>query len=151
MKKNRIREWKKVFESDLTYIAYELKDIVTTPAMILLEGPLGAGKTTFSKVFIEDGQTLSPTYSILSETNHVLHADMYRIKDRDEIIYLELPLYLENKIYFLVEWGEKHFYALSKELPEDFNKYLLEIVINKNSGQNQESSRDFILFKIEEE
>ena len=126
MYKNQIRNWKKVFESDLEYIAYELKESIQAPALIILEGTLGAGKTTFSKVFIKEDETFSPSYSILSETKNVLHGDFYRIKDRNEIIHLELPLYLEDKQFFLVEWGEKHFRNINMELPEDFSTYLLD-------------------------
>lgn len=151
MHKKEIRSWKKVFESDLTYIAYELKEIVTEPALIILEGPLGGGKTTFSKVFIDKEETISPTYSVLSDTTDVLHGDFYRIKGREEIIHLELPLYLEDKKYFLVEWGKEHFSSICKELPEDYSSYLLEVSINENSDENLQDSRNFVLFEIKED
>ncbi len=151
MTRKEIRSWKKVFEADLTYIAYELKEIAPGPAMIIIEGPLGGGKTTFSKVFIDDDETFSPSYSVLSDTNDVLHADFYRVKDREEIIHLELPLYLEEKKYFLVEWGEKHFSGLCKELPEDFTTYLLEISINEKSEKELPESRNFVLYDIKED
>ena len=63
-----IREWKKVYQSDLPYIVYELKDLAQVPAVVVLEGTLGAGKTTFTQAFIGEEGTLSPTYSILSES-----------------------------------------------------------------------------------
>lgn len=151
MIEKEIRSWKKVYESDLGYISYELKDIVQGPAVILLEGPLGSGKTTFSKIFIENGETFSPSYSILSETNSVLHADFYRIKTREEIIHLELPLYLEDKQYFLVEWGKQHFNSISKELPEDFLCFCLEVSICEESQNSEESSRNFRLLEIFED
>ncbi|MFT6630122.1 MAG: tRNA threonylcarbamoyladenosine biosynthesis protein TsaE [Bacteriovoracaceae bacterium] len=151
MIQKEIRSWKKVFESDLTYIAYELKEIVQEPALIILEGPLGGGKTTFSKVFIDGDETFSPSYSVLSDTINVLHGDFYRIKDREEIIHLELPLYLEDKKYFLVEWGKKHFSSITKELPEDFAYYLLEVSINEMTGKDGPQSRNFVLFEVKED
>jgi tRNA threonylcarbamoyladenosine biosynthesis protein TsaE len=151
MIQKEIRSWKKVFESDLTYIAYELKEIVQEPALIILEGPLGGGKTTFSKVFIDGDETFSPSYSVLSDTINVLHGDFYRIKDREEIIHLELPLYLEDKKYFLVEWGKKHFNSITKELPEDFAYYLLEVSINEVTGKDEPQSRNFVLFEVKED
>lgn len=155
MRKKVIREWKKVYESDLQYIAYELKDLTDKPSVILLEGAMGAGKTTFTKSFIREGDTFSPSYSVLSETPSVLHADLYRLEDKEEIIHIELPLYLESKQYFLVEWGEKYLRTLYRETPEDFSYYNLEITINDSTeqdGQNSDTgaSRNFILSEISE-
>ena len=45
METKPIREWKKVFVSDIGYISYELKEIVKPNAVIFLEGPMGSGKT----------------------------------------------------------------------------------------------------------
>ncbi|MBT4793453.1 MAG: hypothetical protein HON90_17910 [Halobacteriovoraceae bacterium] len=151
MNLKKLRTWTKVFESDLSHIAYELKEMISTPAMIVLDGDLGAGKTTFSKIFIDDCETISPSYSILSETPSTLHGDFYRIKSREEIYYLELPMYLEDKKYFLIEWGKEHYAAIWREIPEDFESYLLKISINKKSLDGQNLSRNFALFKILEQ
>lgn len=149
MDKSLIREWKKVFKSDLPYIVYELKELVKAPAMIILEGEVGAGKTTFTQAFLDNGQTLSPTYSILSETGNVLHADLYRIEKSEDIIPLELSVYLEGKQFFLVEWGLKYARRLIREIPENFNVYLLEIQINE--GQQEVLSRNFALSHLKED
>ncbi len=150
-----IREWKKVLESDLGYISYELKELVDMPAMVILEGEIGAGKTTFAKNFIKDGETLSPSYSVLSESKTVVHADLYRLKDPEELVHLELPLYLESKQYFLVEWGKKYFKPLSRELPENFNCYILSLSINENSSNETTEkavlSRNFSLHEMLDE
>ncbi len=152
MNLKEIRTWKKVYESDLPYIAYELKEAVETPALVMIEGPLGAGKTTFSKVFIDNDETFSPTYSVLSDTKDILHADFYRIKDREEIIHLEIPLYLEGKNYFLVEWGRQHLKGIDKELPEEFNIYDLSIDINSQDVERNSSipSRNFTLSEVKD-
>jgi tRNA threonylcarbamoyladenosine biosynthesis protein TsaE len=152
MNKKLIREWKKVFKSDLSYIVYELKDLAKIPAMIILEGDLGAGKTTFAQAFIGEGQTMSPTYSILSETKNFLHADLYRIELNEEILQLELSLYLEDKHYFFVEWGMKFFTRLTRELPENFTSYLLEINVNDSGSENPEGpSRNFLFYSLHED
>ena len=91
--------WKKVLLSDLTYVCQEIKDSVDLPAVIILTGEVGTGKTTFCKSFIGDGATQSPTYSIINETKNCVHADFYRIEGPDDIVHLELPLYIENKEY----------------------------------------------------
>ena len=45
-KMNKINEWKKVSLSDLEHVAEELKGLVEEPTCLILEGDLGAGKTT---------------------------------------------------------------------------------------------------------
>lgn len=143
------REWKKVFEEDLSYITFELKETIQSPALIILKGELGAGKTTFCKNFSGDAKLLSPTYSVLSETEKILHADFYRIKEIEEIYLLELELYLEDKSYFFAEWGEKYAHVLGKIIPENYGTFLLEINVNERlQGSNKQQSRDFILKSI---
>ncbi|MEX0798094.1 MAG: tRNA (adenosine(37)-N6)-threonylcarbamoyltransferase complex ATPase subunit type 1 TsaE [Bacteriovoracaceae bacterium] len=154
MSEKLVRDWKKVFVSDLIYIAHELKETARPKALIFLEGPMGAGKTTFAKNFISDDQTFSPSYSVLSETGSVLHGDFYRLKDSNEIIHLELGLYLEDKNYFLVEWGKSHLSTLLKELPENYELYSLEFTVNteaQREGDEKSSfSRNLALYKINE-
>lgn len=152
MNKKLIREWKKVYKSDLSYIVYELKDLTKIPAMIILEGDLGAGKTTFTQSFIGDKETFSPTYSIVSEYKNILHADFYRIEKNEEILQLEIPVYLEDKQYFFVEWGLKYFSRLMRELPENYSAYLLEISINEGPSDSGEGpSRNFSLYSLLED
>ena len=152
MNKKLVREWKKVYKSDLSYIVYELKDLAKVPAMIILEGDLGSGKTTFAQSFIGEGETLSPTYSILSECKTFLHADLYRIEKNEEILQLELTNYLEDKHYFFVEWGMKFGRRLMRELPENYSAYLIEITINQGPSDSAEGpSRNFTLYSISED
>ena len=152
MNKKLIREWKKVFRSDLPYIVYELKDLTKAPAMVILEGDLGSGKTTFTQAFAGDGEILSPTYSILSENKNLLHADLYRIEKNEEILQLELPVYLEDKQYFFVEWGMKFGRRLIRELPENYSTYLLEINIQAGHSESAEGpSRNFLLYSISDD
>lgn len=150
MEQNMIREWKKVYQSDLAYIVYELKELVKAPAMIILEGDLGAGKTTFTQHFLENAETLSPTYSILSETRQVLHADFYRLEKSEDIIPLELGVYLEGKQFFFVEWGMKYARRLFREIPENFSAYVLTIAINEGPGP-EVPSRNFTLSTLKDD
>jgi tRNA threonylcarbamoyladenosine biosynthesis protein TsaE len=158
----KIRQWKKVFEADLGYIAYELKDIIDSPAVLIVNGEMGAGKTTFIKKYVESHEinaaTMSPSYSVLSETPNILHGDFYRIESSEEILHLELELYLDQKQCFFVEWGEKYISTLAKEVPEDYSFYRLKVQINSlNSLSNRDDnhnqkvqSRDFVLEEISE-
>jgi len=84
-------------------------------AVVLLVGPLGAGKTVLAKgiargLGIEEPVS-SPTYTIISEyrSGAVLlhHVDLYRIESREQLENLGLEDLLAGTGYVLVEWGEK--------------------------------------------
>lgn len=137
-----VRAWKKVLESDLVNLVTELKEVVQPPCVILLDGPVGAGKTTFTRAFLEKGQASSPTYSIINEVENIVHADLMRIEKKDELIHLEIPMYLEEKDYFLVEWGMPYQYELQKIVGDEWKFYQLKIEIVN------EVSRHFFLNKL---
>jgi tRNA threonylcarbamoyladenosine biosynthesis protein TsaE len=131
-----IRTWKKVLESDLTNIAAELKEVIQPPCVLILEGPVGAGKTTFTRAFIDKPEAASPTYSIINEIDNIIHADLYRIEKKEELIHLEIPMYLEEKDYFLIEWGLPYLRELQNIVGDEFNFYLLKIEINEQKTRN---------------
>jgi len=144
-----VRSWKKVYENDLDNIIIELKEAVKTPSVIILEGVVGAGKTTFTKKFIDQtNSTTSPSYSIINEIENVVHADFYRLENRDEIIHLEIPLYLEGKDFFLIEWGREYFQDIVNEVGEGFNFYILEITMNELKSAEEFPSRNFFFKQI---
>ncbi len=145
-----IRSWKKVLENDLDYLASELREVVEKPAAIILSGPVGVGKTTFTKRFVKDTPIQSPTYSVINEAGEIAHADFYRIKDPQEIIHLELPLYLEDKEFFLIEWGMPFVREIARSLDEHFSLYELEIEVNADEEKKEPSaSRNFCLKKLD--
>lgn len=137
-----VRTWKKVLESDLANIATEMKEVIEPPSVIILDGPVGAGKTTFTKIFLDRKGTASPTYSIINEVDNLLHADLYRIEKKEELIHLEIPMYLEEKDYFLIEWGMPYLTQLQRIIGDEFKYYQLKIEINENN------SRNFLLTKL---
>lgn len=144
---SQLRAWKKVYETDLSNIVIELKEVLSTPCVLFLDGPVGAGKTTFSKIFINSNEVQSPTYSIINEHENILHADLYRIEKREDLIHLEIPMYTEEKDYFLIEWGMTYQSAIEKILGDEFKSYQLKIEINEVLA-DKVASRNYSLSKL---
>lgn len=77
---------------------------------VLLEGPLGAGKTTLVRGLLEalghDGPVRSPTYNLVQTFDTlppVMHADLYRVSSHTGI---GLEEYLETHVC-LIEWPDR--------------------------------------------
>ncbi len=142
-----LRSWKKVLENDLEYIVSEVREILEKPAVLILSGPVGAGKTTFTKKFVGDSKepAQSPTYSIVHEKGGIAHADFFRLKESEEVIHLEIPLYLENKEFFIVEWGRPFLREIQNEVGEEYSYYELDIQINEARENQEEVTRNYLL------
>lgn len=138
--------FKDISEEMLPNLTKEIKALVKTPAVIILTGPVGAGKTTFTKSFIPEMGVGSPTYSIINEYESCAHADLYRIKSSEELVHLELSLYLDDKDYFLVEWGSEFLSDLKHEIDEDFTFY--ELKISSPTDSEMDQNRIFTLSSL---
>jgi tRNA threonylcarbamoyladenosine biosynthesis protein TsaE len=88
---------------------------LSPPCIILLEGELGAGKTTLVKGIVEGlgaarpEDVTSPTFALVHEygAGRVYHVDLYRIETVAELGTLGLDDILGGNSIVLVEWGEK--------------------------------------------
>ena len=84
-------------------------------SVVLLIGPLGAGKTVLAKGIARglgiQEEISSPTYTIVSEYRRegawLHHVDLYRIEGRDQMENLGLEDMLRGESVVVVEWGEK--------------------------------------------
>lgn len=80
----------------------------------LLEGMLGAGKTTFVQHLMDflqtDDSVLSPTFSLVNEYRSrreakVLHLDLYRLQNLDQAMEIGLFEMEESGYFCLIEWA----------------------------------------------
>ena len=82
--------------------------------LVFLEGELGSGKTTLIKQFCKElgfkNQVTSPTFPLLNiyknNQKNIYHADLYRLKNIDEINELGFYEVMESNNWFFVEWPE---------------------------------------------
>ena len=85
------------------------------PFVVELAGDLGAGKTTFARGLLRElgvsGQIRSPSYALLETYEaggwQVLHLDLYRLLDPEELENLGVRDYHDGRCLWLVEWPGK--------------------------------------------
>jgi tRNA threonylcarbamoyladenosine biosynthesis protein TsaE len=94
--------------------------------VILFNGQMGVGKTTFIKALCQTlgvkEATSSPTFSLVNEyqTNThdlIYHFDVYRLKTESEAYDLGMDEYLHSGAWNFIEWAEK----IPSLLPDDYS------------------------------
>jgi tRNA threonylcarbamoyladenosine biosynthesis protein TsaE len=102
---------------DTFELAYRMGESIDEPAVFLLQGDLGVGKTVFAKglgagLDIDPAEVNSPTFTIVNRHEgrmRMYHLDLYRIEGgADEVYSLGLDEILsENDAVVVVEWPER--------------------------------------------
>lgn len=101
-------------------LARTLAPLLAVGDLLVLEGELGAGKTFFVRALCRalgvpsSIPITSPTFSLVHELAGrvpIVHADLYRLGDPDELRHLGLRERRDDAI-LLVEWGAGHEEAL---------------------------------------
>jgi tRNA threonylcarbamoyladenosine biosynthesis protein TsaE len=84
-------------------------------AIICFRAPMGAGKTTLIAALCKQlgvvDTPASPTFSIVNEyathdNKKIIHMDLYRIKDEEELLQLGIEEVIENSDYCFIEWPQ---------------------------------------------
>lgn len=104
--------------------------------VILFNGQMGAGKTTFikalSKALGVQNATSSPTFSLVNEyeipNGLVYHFDVYRLKNETEALDFGIDDYLYSGHWCFIEWAEK----IPNLIPEKHSVITIEILENGN-------------------
>ncbi|SIN86099.1 tRNA threonylcarbamoyladenosine biosynthesis protein TsaE [Singulisphaera sp. GP187] len=101
-------------EQDTDQLGRALAEVVSPGVVIGLVGPLGAGKTRFTRALAEaldvDPTCIaSPTFVLIHEYEGripVYHFDAYRLPDADEFENLGVSDYFAGDGVCLVEWAD---------------------------------------------
>lgn len=110
-------------EVDTTRLGARLADLLQAGDTVLLEGPIGAGKTHLARALIQARlgraeDVPSPTFTLVqtypADGTDIWHADLYRLTHPDEVWELGLDDAFSTAIC-LVEWPDR----LGRHVPED--------------------------------
>jgi tRNA threonylcarbamoyladenosine biosynthesis protein TsaE len=129
--------------ASLQQTAKQLLDLATGTRIWLIQGDMGAGKTTLIKYIcglleVED-LVSSPTFSIINEyksaAEPIYHFDFYRVKTLQEALQAGVEDYFYSGHYCFIEWPElikpvlpKSYLNLNIEVAQDeIRKYKLSL------------------------
>lgn len=99
---------------ELQAVISHLADLLTNTPIVLLQGTMGAGKTTLvsqlAKALGVTQHISSPTFSIVNEylypNGKIYHFDLYRIANENELEAIGFDDYVFSGEVCLIEWPE---------------------------------------------
>ncbi|MFN7706967.1 MAG: tRNA (adenosine(37)-N6)-threonylcarbamoyltransferase complex ATPase subunit type 1 TsaE [Pirellulaceae bacterium] len=125
-------QWSTVLKNleDVRRLAQLIAKLAPIPSLIGLQGTLGAGKTTWTRMLVEaisQGRlaATSPTFQLVHRyptDPPVYHVDAYRLKDDDEWWDLGVEEWMETPSLTVIEWADR----VAKWLPQDRLTIVLE-------------------------
>lgn len=89
---------------------------IEPPAVVLLEGDLGAGKTLFARglaagLGADPNEVSSPTFSLVNRYDggrvRLYHLDLYRLSSARAVLDLGLEEMLDERAIVAIEWPER--------------------------------------------
>jgi tRNA threonylcarbamoyladenosine biosynthesis protein TsaE len=119
IKQSNSRGWSVPSPEAWAGIACEIAPTLSAGGILALQGPLGAGKTTFVQALAAElgsaRNPKSPTFTMLrtyainrNGLSRLLHLDAYRIEDEKDLLPLDLDEELsEPGTILVIEWPEK--------------------------------------------
>lgn len=117
-------KWIVQSENELAIIVPQIIENIPKSGVVLIEGQMGAGKTTTIRNLLsylsDNAFQGSPTFSLVNEYSSKLgqaiyHFDLYRIEDPSELQQIGIEEYFENQSLSFIEWPEKSMDFLPNE------------------------------------
>lgn len=118
------------------HFARAVAETLVASDLLILSGPLGAGKTFFTRALLRaagvprETRITSPTFSLVHELEtpslKILHIDLYRLRDPSELRPLGLYDARKEGAALVVEWGAPH--------AEDLGGATLSIAFDRSGG-----------------
>ena len=104
-------------EAETAVVARALATVLEPGDVVALQGPLGAGKTGFSRGICDaldvpaEAGFASPSYALVhlyeGGVHPVAHLDLYRLSDEDELEGLGFRDLCDGRWVLLIEWPER--------------------------------------------
>lgn len=129
-------KWIVQSELELAKIVPDLISNLPSSGVVLIDGQMGAGKTTTVRNILASISNNpfqgSPTFSLVNEYTSnfgqlIYHFDLYRIDHPSELQQIGIEEYFENDSLSFIEWPEKSL----EFLPND--KIWMYISVGKNN------------------
>jgi tRNA threonylcarbamoyladenosine biosynthesis protein TsaE len=117
-------KWIVQSENELAIIVPQIIENIPKSGVVLIEGQMGAGKTTTVRNLLSylsyNAFQGSPTFSLVNEYSSksgqsIYHFDLYRIEDPSELQQIGIDEYFENQSLSFIEWPEKSMDFLPNE------------------------------------
>lgn len=123
-------------EKETEQIALNFISEIKSGDIVVLNGPLGSGKTFFVKKIADHfkiSNTSSPTFAIVNEylgNRKLYHFDFYRINSINELHDIGFEDYLsDSDAIIFIEWGE----LFPEILPQ--SRYEIQIDLNDDDSR----------------
>ncbi|WP_342261966.1 tRNA (adenosine(37)-N6)-threonylcarbamoyltransferase complex ATPase subunit type 1 TsaE [Alphaproteobacteria bacterium endosymbiont of Tiliacea citrago] len=124
---------------NISNLAKEIRVFFKIGSIILINGPMGVGKTTLLREVLKEYKVSSPSFLHALTYGEFLHIDAYTLT-KEQFLLLNIEEELESKC-IIIEWGNlvenivKNFLATKIKLNIDYHNEKREIVLMIDEGR----------------
>lgn len=147
---NLIHSWQVANLEDLRSVVLACKQIISDPAIVLLQGPMGIGKTQWVQFWCEKNIS-SPTYALHHSYQlsfgELEHFDLYRLQSEDDLESTGFwDLIQDNSTWVFIEWPER---LQIQHLPLHRSRFLIDFKwVENKSADAQIDVREVSLYQL---